>query len=115
MYELKTKEELIRAIMGNEVVLIEYYEPENKDCEIMYESMKEFAKYADKSIFFCRVNIREHPEMADVSSIPALRVYYRGEVVFEQLGVLSSPELNLRVIRRSIREVFSNRNISIRV
>lgn len=115
MYEIKSKEELARAILGSEVVLIEYYEPDNRDCEVMYESMKEFSKHADRDILFCRVNRREHPEIADVDSIPAVRVYYRGELVFEQLGVLSTVELTVKVIRRSIREVFHKRNIQVRV
>jgi hypothetical protein len=68
MYELKSREDFIRAIRGNEVVLVEYYKPEDKDCEIMYESMKEFSKYADKNILFCRVNIKDHPELGDVDS-----------------------------------------------
>lgn len=115
MYEIKSRDELHRALQGNEVVLIEYYEPGNKDCEVMYESMKEFYKYADRNILFCRVNRREHPDLADVDSIPAVRVYYRGELVFEQLGVLSTVDLTVRVIRRSIREVFRSRNIQVKV
>jgi len=115
MYELKSREDFIRAIRGNEVVLVEYYKPEDKDCEIMYESMKEFSKYADKNILFCRVNIKDHPELGDVDSAPAVRVYYRGELIFEQLGVLSNADLNLKILRRSIREVLSKRNIYVRV
>lgn len=115
MYEIRSRDELNRALQGNEIVLVEYYEPGNKDCEVMYESMKEFYKYADKDIFFCRVNRREHPDIADVDSIPAVRVYYRGELVFEQLGVLSTVELTVKVMRRSIREVFQKRNISVKV
>ncbi|MEM0004008.1 MAG: thioredoxin family protein [Desulfurococcaceae archaeon] len=115
MYELKSREELVRAVKGNEIVLIEYYESGNKDCQIMYESMKELSKYADKVILFCRVNVKEHPEIADVDEIPAIRVYYRGELVFEQFGALSTVGLNLKVIRRSIREVFTKRNIYVRI
>ncbi|MEM0002124.1 MAG: thioredoxin family protein [Desulfurococcaceae archaeon] len=115
MYELKSKEELLRAVRGNDIVLIEYYEPGNRDCQVMYESMKEFSRYADRSIFFCRVNVREHPEIADVNDVPAIRVYYKGELIFEQMGVLSTVELNLKVIRRSIREVFNKRNIHVKI
>lgn len=115
MYELKSKEEFARALKGNEVVLIEYYEPENRDCEVMAQSMREFYKYADRNILFCRINTRDHPEIADVESTPAIRVYYRGELIFEQLGVLSTVELTVKVVRRSIREVFRKHNIDLKV
>jgi hypothetical protein len=116
MYELRSKEELVRALKGNDIVLIEYYEPQNKDCEIMYGSMKEFSKYADKNILFCRINVKEHPEIGgDVPYVPAVRLYYKGELIFEQLGALSTVELNLKVIRRSIREVLNKHNVRIRV
>lgn len=115
MYELKSKEEFVRALRGNDVVLIEYYDPSSKECQIMHESMKEFSKYADKEILFCRVNVKEHPEINSIIETPTLRVYYKGELVFEQIGVLSTVELNLRVVRRSIREVFRRRNINVKV
>lgn len=115
MYELKSKEEFIRALKGNELVLIEYYEPGNKECDVMNESMKELAKYAGQTVLFCRINVREHPEIDSVSDVPAIRVYYRGEPIFEQIGSMSTVELNLRVVRRSIREVFRARNIQVRI
>ncbi|MEM2025779.1 MAG: thioredoxin family protein [Desulfurococcaceae archaeon] len=115
MYELKSKEEFIRAIRGNEVVLVEFYEPNDRDCQIMHESMKEFSKSVDQNMLFCRVNIKEHPEIADVNDLPTLRVYYRGELVFEQIGTLSTVDLNLKIVRRSIRETFKARDISVRV
>mgnify|MGYP001770676932 CR=1 FL=1 len=116
MYELKSREELIRALRGNDIVLIEYYEPGNKECEIMAESMKEFEKQASHVVLFCRVNVKEHPDIAvDVDSVPAIRVFYKGELVFEQLGSLSTAELNLKVIRRSIREVFKAKNVQVRI
>ncbi|MGC8982483.1 MAG: thioredoxin family protein [Desulfurococcaceae archaeon] len=115
MYEVKSREELTRALKGNELVLIEYYEPGNKDCDIMGESIKEFAKHAGQVMLFCRVNVREHPEVADVDVVPTIRLYYRGELVFEQIGSLSTVDLNLKVIRRSIREVLNARNIRARI
>lgn len=115
MYEIRSREEFIRAVRGNEIVLVEFYEPDNRDCQIMYESMREFSKYADRNILFCRVNVRELPDVAKVDDLPTLRVYYKGELIFEQIGVLSTVDLNLKVVRRSIREVFRSHNIDVRV
>lgn len=115
MYELRSKEELIRALKGNDLVLIEFYEPGNRDCDIMSESMKELAKYAEQVFLFCRVNVKEHPEIADVDEVPTLRVYYKGELVFEQIGSLSTVDLNLKVVRRSIRDVLRARNVQVRI
>lgn len=115
MYELKSREEFMRAIKGNDIVLVEFYKPGDRKCQIMHESMKEFSKLADRDMLFCRVNIGEHPEIADVSELPTLRVYYRGELIFEQIGSLSTVDLNLKIVRRGIREIFRARDIHVRI
>ena len=115
MIELKSKSEFIRTLQGNEIVLVEFYKPGDKDCEIMHETMKEFIKYADQNILFCRINIMEYPEFEGIDKIPVIRLYYRSKLVFEQIGTLSTAELNLKVLRRSIREVFRSHNVGIRV
>lgn len=114
MYELKSREEFIRALRGNDVVLVEYYDPDIKDCEIMHESMKELSKHIEK-VLFCLINVKKHPEIDKVTETPTLRVFYRGELIFEQIGTMSTVELNLRVVRRSIREAFQKQNINIRI
>jgi len=115
VYEIRSKEEFVRAVKGNDVVLIELYDPDNDECVIMYESMKEFSKYADRNVLFCRLNVKEHPDVIKAPSTPMLQVYYKGELVFEQIGVLSTVELNMKVVRRSIREIFKSRNINVRI
>ncbi|MEM1628423.1 MAG: hypothetical protein QXP02_01690 [Desulfurococcaceae archaeon] len=115
MYELRSREEFIRALIGNEVVFIEFYEPGNKESEIFSEAVKRLEKTIDPSILVCRINIKEHPEIVEYNGVPSLRVYYNRNAVFEQIGGLSTIELNLSVLRRGIREVFKMYNIKLRV
>jgi hypothetical protein len=116
MYELRSKEEFIRALNGNEVVLIGFYEPDIRENRVFDESLKNLERVIDQRILVCRVNMKDHPEIDHgVYKVPTIRVYYRGELVFEQIGCLNTVELNVKVIRRGIREVFRKRNINVRV
>ncbi|MFZ8783373.1 MAG: hypothetical protein ACO2OR_05260 [Desulfurococcaceae archaeon] len=116
MYELKSKEEFIRALTGNEAVLIGFYEPDSDEGLVFHESLKNLERVIDQRILVCKVNVKEHPEIGlGIYRTPTIRVYYKGEVVFEQVGCLSTVELNVKVLRRGIREVFNKRNINLRV
>ncbi|MCC6010960.1 MAG: hypothetical protein LM556_00990 [Desulfurococcaceae archaeon] len=116
MYELKSREEFIRAIIGNEVVLVGFYEPDDTESRVFDESLRSLERVIDQRILVCRVNLKDHPDCGiDVPQTPSIRVYYRGEVIFEQIGCLSTVDLNVNVIRRGIRDVFTKHAINMRV
>jgi len=116
MYELRSREELSRAILGNEIVFVEYYIPGNRDSEIFSSTIRDLEKGADPNILFCRVNVVEHPELVKTPRrAPYLEVYYRGRIVFEHHGSLSTIELNLEVLKRGIRSVFRGLEVNIRI
>jgi hypothetical protein len=116
MYELRSREEFIRAIIGNEVVLIGFYDPGDSESRVFDESLKSLERVIDQRILVCRVNLKDHPDCGvNVLQTPSIRVYYRGEVIFEQIGCLSTVDLNVNVIRRGIRDVFAKRAINIRI
>ena len=114
--EISSREEFVRALKANDVVMIEYYDPESRESELFNDVVKELSKHIDPRILVLRVNTRENPELvSDISKIPCLRVYYRGKLVFEQQGFFGNLELDVYVLRRSIRSVFKGLNIAFRV
>ncbi|WP_276814770.1 hypothetical protein [Desulfurococcus amylolyticus] len=116
MYELRSREELTRAIIGNEVVFIEYYIPNNRDSENLTAAVKSLEEDGDSRILFCRINMTEYPELVETPrGIPYVEVYYMGKRVFEHYGSLSTADLNLQVLRRGLRQVFRELNINLRI
>ncbi|MCY0868060.1 MAG: thioredoxin family protein [Desulfurococcus sp.] len=116
MYELRTREEFMRAIMSNEVVIIEYYMPGVKDSEYISWALRDIEKAADPRILFCRVNVNETPELAERQvDVPYVEAYYMGEKVFEHYGSLSSIDLNVTALRRGLRSVLKSLKVNIRV
>ncbi|MET1160634.1 MAG: thioredoxin [Thermoprotei archaeon] len=116
MLEVSSREELNRALRANDIVMIEYYDPESKKSREFNFVIKELVKYIDPRILVLRVNVKRAPELSsDVSTIPCLRVYYRGELIFEQQGYFGNVELDVYVLRRSIRSVFYDRNLKYRI
>lgn len=116
MITVKNKEEFIRAVSFNEVVFVNYYSKFNKDYDMMIAISRELSKSIDSRILVIGVNVDETPELAmDLPSIPCLRVYFCGKVVFEQLSFFNELEQDVRIIRRGVRSVFRDLNINYRV
>ncbi len=116
MYELRSREEFIRAVKGNEVVFIEYYVPGDRDSENLSAALKNLEEGADPRILFCRVNVAEHSWLPESwRRAPCVEVYYMGERVFEHYGSLSTVDLNLQALRRGVRSVFRGLNVNLRV
>lgn len=116
MYELRNRDELERALRANELVVILYYGERGPEHDTMMETMRKLEESADPRVFFCGVNVAEHPELVEgVERVPHLKLYYNGELVFEQVGSLTSTELNLFALRRGMKSVLAARNVNIRI
>jgi len=116
MLEVASREEFIRALRANDVVMIEFYDPESRESSEFSYVVKELSKHADPRILVLRVNVKKTPELGvGVRTIPCLRIYYRGEVIFEQQGYFGKFDLDVYVLRRSIRSVFNSMNLGYRI
>jgi hypothetical protein len=116
MYELNSREEFERALIANELVIIEYYHPGSKESSILSETIKELEKHIDPNIFVCKVNVlREDITGEKPSPTPLIRVYYKGAMIFEQKGVFENLDLNVQVLRRGIRSTLASKGVKIRV
>ncbi|MGC9181775.1 thioredoxin family protein [Thermogladius sp.] len=114
--ELTTREELERALSIEEPVIVEYYDPDVEESRFFSEVIKELGKVADPRLLFCRVNVKQHEELADgIGSVPAVRVFYKKSVIFEQKGCFGDLRLDLMVLRRGIRAVFEKVNLRFRI
>lgn len=116
MLEITSREELVRAIRANDVVLISYFSSDSEKNELFKNIMKELSKHLDPRILVLKVDAEKNPDLtSDVSELPCLRVYYRGRIIFEQVGFFGKPDLDVYVLRRSIRSVFHSMNIAFKV
>ncbi len=114
--EINNREDFIRALKANNIVVIEYYDPDDTESTRFDRVVKKLTKHADPRILFLKINISKNPELGDgVNKLPCLRVYYRGRIIFEQKGSFGKEDLDLYVLRRSIRSVFHGFNISFKI
>lgn len=116
MLEISSHEELMRALKANEVVFIGYYDPGSKEGMLFHDVYRELEKHVDPGILVLKINVRKNPELVKgLSTIPCIRVYYKGRLVFEQQGFFGKIDFDVYVLRRSIRSVFHELNISYRI
>ncbi len=113
--EVDNKGLINRALRFYEVVVIEYYDPDNPVSYEFSRAVRAMAATSDPSVMYLRVNVKRHPELAEGGEAPMLRVYHRGVLVFEQQGGFGKKDLDLYVLRKSIRETLRGLDINIRV
>ncbi len=119
VYEIRSNEELYRILNSYSLVLIQYLDP-NRDRESreLYYAFRELSKILSVNMdaIAAIVRIDKYPELArDVDKTPLLRVYHRGRIIFEQYGGFSERDLDLYVLRRSIRNTLHRMNLRYRV
>ncbi len=116
MYELNSREEFERALAANELVIVEFYQPGSEEGAILSETVKELEKLIDPNILVCKVNaLREDITGEKPFHTPMIRVYYQGEIIFEQKGVFENLEVNIQVLRRGIRTTLASKGVKVRV
>ncbi len=113
--EISHRSELLRALQSNQVVIIEYSDPEKDESKSFNRIIKMLSKYADPTILFLRINIKNSNISSELPRTPCIRVYYRGKVIFEQKDFFGKEDMDLYVLRRGIRSVFKTYNIPLRI
>jgi len=116
MYEVSSIDEIKRAISSNRVVIIEYYDPDSRESREFSKAVKAMEHTLDPSILLLRVSIKKFPSLIDgIKEIPCIRVYLDGRLVFEQRGSFGNRDLDLIVLRRSIRSTLRNLNATFKI
>ncbi len=112
MYEVTSLDEIRRALKSNKIVIIEFYDPEDRCSREFSKAVRAMEQTLDPSILLLRVSAKEHPELLNgIKEIPCIRVYLDGRLVFEQQGGFGRRDLDLFVIRRSIRSTLRSLNV----
>lgn len=110
------REELMRAISSNDVVIIGYNDRNIKGAEDFDKILRELSKKVDPTILVLKVDVSQAPDLGeDVPELPYVRVYLKGKIVFEQYGWFGRPDLDLYVLRRSIRTVLRSLNVTLKI
>lgn len=116
MLSISTREEFIRAIKYNNVVLIGYYDLDSEEGRFFSKVFSELYKHVDSRILVLRVDTSSGGELVDeLLYKPCIRMYYMGKLVFEQHGFFGNLELDLFVLRRSIRSILREYNVYYKV
>lgn len=116
MIEITSVEELRRAMESYKVVIVEYYDPDDKVSREFSKAVKMLQRYLDPEGIILRVSVKKSPELVkDVKTVPCLRVYLFGKLVFEQQGGFGKRDLDLLVLRRSIRHTLRGLNVSFKI
>lgn len=110
------REELTRAISSNDVVIVGYNDRNIRGAKDFDRILYELSKKVDPSVLILKVDVSQAPDLGeDVPELPYVRVYLKGKIVFEQHGWFGKPDLDLYVLRRSIRSVLRNLNVTLKI
>jgi hypothetical protein len=119
IYEVKSSEELYRILKSYELVVIQYLNPDkDKESRELYHAFRKLSTILSRNRDAIAAIIRtdKYPELArGINREPLLRVYHRGRIVFEQYGGFGERELDLYVLRRSIRDTLYKLNLRYRI
>ena len=78
------------------IVLIEFWAPWCTPCEIIRPLLIELANEYQEKLKVCRVNIEDHPSLADrfeIRGVPYLLLFKEGKVLHKLVGLISKSQL----------------------
>lgn len=116
MLSISTREEFIRALNSNNVVLIGYYDLDSEEGRFFNKVFNELSRRIDSRILMLHIDTSRVNELVDeLLHKPCIRMYYMGKLIFEQHSFFGNLELDLLVLRRSIRSILREHDVHYKV
>ncbi len=87
-------------IKNHDNVVVFYWAPWNGVSYIMSPIIDELAEYYDGKVYFAKINIDKNPEIElehRISTLPVTRLYWKGRMVQEILGLQTKQYLSDRI------------------
>ncbi|MEM0380387.1 MAG: thioredoxin [Desulfurococcaceae archaeon] len=116
MLSISSREEFIRAIKANDIVIIGYFDLDSEEGKFFNKVFTELSKYVDSRILVLHVDTSNYNELvSDLQHKRCIRVFIGGKLVFEQYDLFGDLDLDIFVLRRSIRSVLRENNVNYRI
>ncbi len=120
MYLVRNRRELERILKAYQLVILEYFDPsrsEGAEARELEAAFRLLSKRVDGrlDVFAGRIDASNPDFKGDVKSLPMIRAYYNGQIVFEQYGGFSNSGLDYYVLTRSIFNVLERMGVSIKL
>jgi thioredoxin 1 len=92
-----TKDNFQKEVLDSEVpVLVDFWAVWCGPCQMQNPILEDFAKTMAGKVKVAKLNVDEEPDLAGhygVMSIPTLKIFHKGEVISEMVGVQSKEKL----------------------
>lgn len=88
------------VLKADDVVLVDFYADWCGPCRALAPTIEQLAKSFKGKVHFYRLNVDECPITSGkyfVDSIPAIKIFKKGQVVSESYGLTSEANLSLRI------------------
>ncbi|HIQ03866.1 MAG TPA: hypothetical protein EYH40_05575 [Desulfurococcales archaeon] len=118
MIRVRDKDEYKRIIDSSELVLVDFHNESNPESRYFSMVLEDLAWRFRKYIKLVRVDMdeaKEIVEMENVRSAPKVRLYLKGQCIFEQDGCFMDYEKDMLVLRRGIRSVLKKYGLNYKI
>ncbi len=113
MIDAKTWSDAERIIRENKIVLVGVFDSTNPMGRYISSLLDDISYYVEPAILVVKIDAasaERSPSLGD--TLPRLRLYYKGEQIWEQIGFFFNPMSDKHAIRRGILYALRSRGLT---